>query len=281
MLKKSLMPHEEHMRNIKLRGISDNYDKLASPNPDAKLRSSIGLDENMGEFFYLHVNNLISYPKQARKYFDLGELNQLSETIREHGVLQPLSVIKTEIPGVYQVISGERRLRASRIAGLEKIPCIIVSESAQTEEIAVIENIQRSDLHPIELSNAYSSLLRNFNHGDKSKLAKKLSVPNSHVSEILALIKIPQEIKEYLVQKNIRSRKILRKVVACDDINHIKNILGINNNVVNSKGKRKFIYTFFIKNGEVDFQENSYKLTGKQKVNLKERLLKVIESLEK
>src|SRR3990167_4447335 len=161
------------MRNIKIKEAPENYDKLASPNSAAKLRPSIGLDNTIGEFFYINVDNLKTYEKQARKHFDLTELNQLAETIREHGVRQPLSVIKTEESGIYQVISGERRLRAARIAGFEKVPCIILSEEAQIEEIAVIENIQRSDLHPVELAEAYSSLLKNFNYGDQSKLAKK------------------------------------------------------------------------------------------------------------
>ncbi len=162
------------MRNIRLKEISKSYDKLASPNPNAKLRPSIGLDGNIGEFFYLNVENLKTYSKQARKCFDLEELNKLAETIREHGVRQPLSVIKTEEPGIYQVISGERRLRAAKISGLEKVPCIILSDTAKVEEIAVIENIQRADLYPIELSNAYTSLLKSFNHGETYYAARNM-----------------------------------------------------------------------------------------------------------
>lgn len=268
------------MRNIKVKKISENYDKLASPNSDKRLRTSIGLNEDIGEFFYLNVDNLKTYQKQARKFFDENELNQLANNIYEYGVRQPLSVIKTEDPGIYQVISGERRLRAARIAGLEKVPCIIVSELEKAEEIAVIENIQRSDLHPIELSNAYSSLLKDFNHGDKSKLAKKLSVSNSHISEILILDKIPDEIKDYLVQKNIRKRAILRKVVSCSDIHQMKSLLRLDDKIKNREEKRKFIYTFFIKNGEVYYQDNNYKLTEKQKTKIKECFSNILESLK-
>jgi len=270
---------EEKMRNIKVKQISENYDKLASPNPNAKLRPSIGLDGSIGEFFYLNVDNLKTYPKQARKHFDVEELNQLAETIRDHGVRQPLSVIKTEESGIYQVISGERRLRAARIAGLEKVPCIILSDTAQVEEIAVIENIQRADLHPIELSNAYISLLKNFNHGDKSKLAKKLGVSNSHISEILTLEKLPQEIRDYLIEKNIRTRAVLRKIGLCENIDQMKNCLGLNK-AIKGNSKRKFIYTFFIKNGEVDYQVNNYKLTDRQKLKIKEQLQKALDSLD-
>lgn len=267
------------MRNIKYKKITKTYDELASPNSSAKLRASIGLDGSIGEFFYLNVDNLKTYHKQARKQFNVEELNQLAETIRAYGIRQPLSVIKTEEAGIYQIISGERRLRAAKIAGLEKVPCIILSDSALAEEIAVIENIQRADLHPVELSDAYTSLLKNFNYGEKSKLAKKLGVSSSHVSEILALSKLPQEIKDSLIQKNIKTRSFLRKVVACEDINKMKIYLGIIGEPDKKQKKRKFIYTFFIKNGEVSFQGSNFKITEKQKIKLREKLLNVLEEL--
>lgn len=267
------------MRNIKFREVSGNYDKLASPNPDAKLRASIGLENSIGEFFYLNVDNLKTYERQARRHFDLTELNQLAETIREHGVRQPLSIIKTDETGIYQVISGERRLRAARIAGLEKVPCIILSDEAQVEEIAVIENIQRSDLHPVELAEAYSSLLKNFNHGDQSKLARKLSVSNSHVSETLSLSRLPEEIKKFLLEKNISQRSILRKLSTCNDVDQMKNFLGMSENIIRRSAPRKFIFTSFIKEGEISFQLHNLQLTDKQKLMLKEKLLEVAESL--
>lgn len=268
------------MRNIKFKEVSEAYDKLASPNSGAKLRPSIGLDSSIGEFFYLNVDSLQTYEKQARKHFDFTELNQLAETIREHGIRQPLSVIKTEELGIYQVISGERRLRAARIAGLKKVPCIILSDEAQVEEIAVIENIQRADLHPVELAEAYSSLLKNFNHGDQSKLAKKLSVPNSHISETLALSKLPEVIKDFLVLENISKRSILRKLVSYTNLEQMKNFLGLSKNLNKRTPPRKFIFTSFIKNGDVSYQLNHCKLTDRQKLMLKDKLLEIIASLE-
>ena len=267
------------MRNIKIKEAPENYDKLAAPNSGARLRPSIGLDNTIGEFFYINVDNLKTYEKQARKHFDLTELNQLAETIREHGVRQPLSVIKTEESGIYQVISGERRLRAARIAGFEKVPCIILSEEAQIEEIAVIENIQRSDLHPVELAEAYSSLLKNFNYGDQSKLAKKLSVSNSHISETLSLSDLPGEIKDFLIEKNISKRAILRKLSSQTSIEQMKNFIGMRETLTKRSSPRKFIFTSFIKNGEVACQLNEHKLTDRQKTMLKEQLLEIIDSL--
>lgn len=244
----------------------------------ARLRPSIGLEMSIGEFFYLNVENLQTYHKQARKHFDQDELHQLAETIREHGIRQPLSVIKTAEPGVYQVISGERRLRAAKMAGLDKVPCIILADENHAEEVAVIENIQRADLHPLELAAAYSSLLRDFNHGDQAVLAKKLSVSNSHISETLALNKLPQEIKDYLISKNIRTRATLRKLISFENIEQMKHSLGMDKTSRKVGGKRKFVFTFFIKNGEVGCQTNNYKLTDRQKEKIKEHLQNIIEN---
>ncbi len=268
------------MRNIKFKEVSENYDKLAAPNPDSKLRASIGLDNSIGEFFYLNVDNLKTYEKQARKHFDLTELNQLAETIREHGVRQPLSVIKTEESGIYQVVSGERRLRAARIAGLEKVPCIILSDDAQVEEIAVIENIQRADLHPVELAEAYASLLKNFNHGDQSKLARKLSVSNSHISETLSLSRLPEEITVFLLEKNIRQRSILRKITTHNNVDQMKDFLGMSEKINKRNAPRKFVFTSFIKDGVVSCELHNHKLTDKQKLMLQEKLLEIIDSLK-
>jgi ParB family chromosome partitioning protein len=189
-------------------------------------------------------------------------------------------VIKTDEPGVYQVISGERRLRAARIAKLEKVPCIILSDEAHAEEIAVIENIQRSDLHPTELAEAYSSLLKNFNHGDQSKLAKKLAVSNSHISETLSLSKLPEEIKNFLVEKNISKRSILRKLTSHTTLEQMKNFLGMSDVINKRTLPRKFIFTSFIKNGEVSCQLNPCNLTDRQKLIFKEQLLEIIDTLK-
>lgn len=267
------------MREIKFKEVSEKYDKLASPNSNSRLRASIGLENSIGEFFYLNVDNLKTYEKQARKHFDPTELDQMAETIREHGVRQPLSVIKTEEPGIYQVISGERRLRAAKIAGLEKVPCIILSDEKPIEEIAVIENIQRADLHPIELGEAYSSLLKNFNHGDQSKLARKLSVSNSHISETLSLSRLPEEIKEYLLEKNISQRSVLRKLSTYNDVDQMKNFLGMTENVKKRNTPRRFIFTSFIKEGAISCEMHDLKLNDEQKQALKEQLLKIIDTI--
>jgi ParB family chromosome partitioning protein len=267
------------MRNIKYREVSSNYDKIAAPNPDAKMRPSIGMENSIGEFFYINVDNLEPYSKQARKSYNEEEMNNLAETIAEHGVTQPLNVIKTNKPGFYEVISGERRLRAAKIAGLNKVPCIIRDNDDQAEEIAVIENIQRSDLHPIELASAYSSLLEKHNYGDQANLAKKLGVGRSHLSETLNYINLPEEIKVYLLDKNIRTRSLLRSLVACANIEKMREYLGITKRA-NKIGSLKSVLRISLNEGNFQIQDRSLKkLSSDDKKKLKTELQKIINQL--
>ncbi len=267
------------MRNIKYKEVSSNYDKIAAPNPDAKMRPSIGMENSIGEFFFINVSHLEPYIKQARKSYNEEELNNLAETIAEHGVTQPLHVIKTEKPGFYQVISGERRLRAAKIAGLNKVPCIIRDNDDHAEEIAVIENIQRSDLHPIELSSAYSSLLENLNYGDISKLARKLGISKSHISETMSYANLPEEIKSYLLENNIRTRQILRRLSALDNIEDMQVLLGITNQANKVSSQKNVLRISFI-DGNFKIQDRSLKkLSTDDKAKLKSELKKIIDKL--
>ena len=110
----------------------------------------------------LPLHKIEPNPDQPRRDFDPEELEELAESIRTHGVIQPLTV--REMPnGYYQIIAGERRWRASRLAGLEKIPAVIIeADDKKAMELALIENLQRSDLNPVEEANGYDSLIREY-----------------------------------------------------------------------------------------------------------------------
>lgn len=270
------------MRNIKYKEVSENYAKLAAPNSQSKMRPSIGMENAIGEFFYINVDNLEPYSKQARQHYDETELKNLAETIAQHGVTQPLRVIKIDKPGFYQVISGERRLRAAKIAGLSKVPCIITDDDHKTEEVAVIENIQRSDLHPIELSKAYNSLLDNYNYGDQSKLAKKLGVAVSHLSETLNYKKLPDEIKAHLITKNIRARIILRKLVALKNVVEMREALGLSKSGNDSQQikRARNVLRISLTGESYKIEDRSLKrLSKEEKVSLKKELQKIIDKL--
>jgi ParB family chromosome partitioning protein len=195
---------------------------------DAKTRTSVDLmpkkpilakrtsafnDFNRSEIVYLSVEQLIPYKNQARKIFSDEELESLAATIREHGIRQPLTVLSVQSDhAIFEVVSGERRLRAAKMAGLSKVPCIILKDSEKAEEIALIENIQRQDLHPIELSRALKKICESRGWGGQSELKSKLGVSRSTVSELLKLGDFSEIIQEKLLEKNVRGREQFRKL---------------------------------------------------------------------
>ena len=150
------------------------------------------------EIVELDINLLRPNPYQPRKEFDLEKLQELSSSIKEHGVIQPI-IVKKSIKG-YEIIAGERRFRASKLAGLETIPAIVRPfTDDQMAEVALLENIQRENLNPIEEAIAYKQLLekRNLTH---ETLSIKVGKSRSHVTNILGLLRLPDEVKE-LVSK--------------------------------------------------------------------------------
>ena len=175
-------------------------------------RSSIGQEQRVGEYFYIQTEKLVPFANQARVHFDEKELEELKQSIAVHGVIQPLQVIKSsEQDGCYEVISGERRLRAANLLSMERVPCIILKDVAKRHEIAIIENIQRSDLHPLELARAYADLLAI--KQTQAAVAQSLGVSPQSVSETLKLLEIPHALQNELIEKNVRSRDTLRRIV--------------------------------------------------------------------
>ena len=147
------------------------------------------------------LSELRPNPYQPRKTFDEESLNELAASIKEHGVFQPI-IVKKSIKG-YEIIAGERRFRASQLAGKETIPAIVREFSdTQMMEIALLENLQREDLNPIEEALAYQSLLqtRGLSH---DQLAKKLGKSKSYVTNIVGLLNLPESVKQLVIERKI------------------------------------------------------------------------------
>ncbi len=175
-------------------------------------RASIGQEQRVAEYFYIQTEKLIPFANQARVHFDEKELDELKQSIERHGVIQPLQVIKSpNQEGLYEVISGERRLRAANLLNMERVPCIIIKDTEKKQEIAIIENIQRCDLHPLELARAYADLLAI--KQTQAAVATSLGVSPQSVSETLKLLEIPHALQNELIEKNVRSRDTLRRIV--------------------------------------------------------------------
>ena len=155
------------------------------------------------EIVELKLDELRVNPYQPRKKFDDDALNELALSIKEHGVFQPI-IVKKSIKG-YEIIAGERRCRASRIAGKETIPAIIRNfTDEQMMEIALLENLQRENLSAIEEAVAYKSMLEKLNL-TQDELAKKVGKSRSHITNILGLLRLPNEVQQMVIKNEIYS----------------------------------------------------------------------------
>lgn len=149
-----------------------------------------------GEIIELPIKELRANPYQPRKEFDPLKLEELAASIKEYGVLQPI-IVKKSIKG-YEIVAGERRFRASKLAGKETIPAII-REFTDNEmmEIAILENLQRENLNAIEEAEAYHSLMEHL-HMTQEEVAKKVGKSRSHITNMLGLIALPNEVKKLI-----------------------------------------------------------------------------------
>ena len=153
------------------------------------------------EIVEISLDEIRSNPYQPRKIFDEEALNELAESIKEHGIVQPI-IVKKSIKG-YELVAGERRSKASRIAGLKTIPAIIKNFNDQEMmEIALIENIQRENLNPIEEAMAYDNILKSSNM-TQDELAKKFGKSRSYITNILGLLKLPETTKKYVEENKL------------------------------------------------------------------------------
>ena len=145
----------------------------------------------------LPVESLHPNPDQPRRDFDPAALEELAASIRARGVIQPL-IVRPRAEGGYEIVAGERRWRASQLAQRHEVP-VLVREFSDTEvlEIAIIENIQRADLNPIEEAMGYRQLMDRFGH-TQERMAEALSKSRSHIANLLRLLTLPDEVQRHL-----------------------------------------------------------------------------------
>lgn len=153
------------------------------------------------EIKMIKIDELRSNPYQPRKIFNEEALQELANSIKEHGVFQPI-IVKKSIKG-YEIIAGERRVKASQIAGLTEIPAIVRDfNDTQMMEIALLENLQREDLTPIEEANAYKKLQDTLSL-TQEELAKRLGKSRSHITNMLGLLNLPTTIQQEITDNKI------------------------------------------------------------------------------
>ena len=174
------------------------------------------------EIVDIELNDLRTNPYQPRKVFDEEKLNELASSIKEFGVIQPI-IVKKSIKG-YEIIAGERRVKAAKIAGLEKIPAII-REFTDTEmmEIALLENLQRENLNAIEEATAYKKLLDTLSL-TQEELAEKLGKSRSHITNMIGLLSLPKGVKDKIADGSI-SMSHARVLSKLEDENQINELV--------------------------------------------------------
>lgn len=140
-------------------------------------------------------------PYQPRKVFDEQALNELALSIKEHGIFQPV-ILKKSVQG-YEIVAGERRCRAAKIAELDEVPAIIVDfTDQQMMEIALLENIQREDLNAIEEAQAYHTMMEKL-HLTQNELANRIGKSRTHITNTLRLLNLPEKIQEYVLDGSL------------------------------------------------------------------------------
>lgn len=177
---------------------------------DSDFDTTASEDEKVSAMRLISLADIEPDPDQPRRHFDQDELNSLADSIKEHGLLQPIVV--TAKGKKYQIVAGERRFRAAKIAGMTKIQAIVRTLSAQHRlELSIIENVQREDLNPLETATGFLKLRNQFNMTDED-IAKRVGKASTTINNQIRLLGLPDEAKKALLDKQItegHARQIL------------------------------------------------------------------------
>lgn len=169
---------------------------------------------------FVPVEKVDASELQVRVHFDDAEITALASSIKEHGVLQPILVVQDG--DRYKVIAGERRLRASKLAGLDRIPARVLSTNDKaTHEIALRENLDRVDLHPLEEGEGYLSLLEAQAYASHEAIAKGFGKPKSRITECIGFTRLPKATKDELLRTGVKNRSLLRQLLNVDAAQHV------------------------------------------------------------
>jgi len=169
----------------------------------------------------IEVSKIVSGIYQPRKHFNHEELSDLSKSIKENGIIQPIIVRKAdEARGIYEIIAGERRYRAAKMAGMHKVPVIIKHiNNLQALEFAIVENVQRTDLSAVEEANGYKQLMAEFNY-TQDEIAKKIGHSRSRIANSLRLLSLPKHVLD-MIDKGVISAGHGRALIGRDNATEI------------------------------------------------------------
>lgn len=184
-------------------------------------REIVETASNNGDIIDIDIDIIRSNPHQPREYFDEAALNELAESIKEHGIIEPI-IVKKSIKG-YDLVAGERRTKAAKIAGLKTIPAIVRDfTDQQMMEIALIENIQRENLSSIEEAIAYKNYIDETGY-TQEEVAKKFGKSRSYITNLLGLLSLPKSVQDNVINGSI-SMSHARVLSKIDDSDLVLNL---------------------------------------------------------
>ncbi len=227
------------------------------------------------------VELVVPNPEQPRKLFSDNELEELTNSIREYGVLQPLLVKRTEGKR-FILIAGERRLRASKLAGLSKVP-VIIKELQEPEAalISLVENVQREDLNFLEEARAYKKLMDDFNL-TQGEIAKRVSKQQSTISNKIRILSLPEELQQLLLQNRLTERHA-RALLKLDDENDRRKVLNrVIENSLNVKQTEKLVEDLLLGKEKARRQKNKINyISYKIYINTIRKAFNQVKTIEK
>ena len=199
---------------VKKGGLGKGIDSLITDKVKSSASQNVQIDEKNKPILCLNITKVEPNREQPRKNFDEDALQELSESIKQFGILQPLLVQDKKT--YFEIIAGERRWRAAKLAGLKEVPVIIKKLTEQEiVEISLIENIQREDLNPIEEAQAYKRLLEEF-HLKQDEVAERVSKSRAAVTNSMRLLKLCNDVQQMLIDEMI-STGHARAILAIED----------------------------------------------------------------
>ena len=217
------------------------------------LSSLIGDSEKIDNKKNVSISSLVRNKYQPRKKFDEESLEELTNSIKERGIIQPIIVRpSSEEEGKFEIIAGERRWQAAQYAGLHEVPVVVINvDNLKSLEFAIVENVQRKDLNPIEEAQGYKRLIDEFNY-DQDKVSKFIGKSRAHISNCLRLLSLPQEIIDFIIEEKLSqghakilvgldnalllAKKIIQKKLSVRQAENLVRLLKSNSN---SSNKRK------------------------------------------
>lgn len=197
------------------RGLGRGFESLIPTElVDDEFDPTVDEDASVSKLTEVEISKIVRDEDQPRQDFDAEALEALANSVKEHGILQPLVVVK-EGASKYKIVAGERRWRAAKIAGLSKVPVIVRTIDAQNRlELSIIENAQREDLNAIELATAYAKLKAQFNL-TPAEIAKRVGKSESSIINTMRLLNLPESAKKAMVKYKL-SEGVMRPLITAE-----------------------------------------------------------------